>query len=150
MPPKKSNKNIKKNSTSTVSKCRDIEFKQDNEEYGKVMRLLGDRKIEVRLVDGRTLLGIIPGRFRKKKVWFNVDDVVLVSCRSFQVDKVDVLHKYDKDEVSKLITYCEIPDLFERPSSMLQDTLEDQSGSSFTFMDTNDMVDISEINMDDI
>ena len=101
-------------------KGRELTFKEDMEEYGKVVSLLGARKIQVRLANNIEIFAVIPGRFRKK-VWITVDDVVLISYRSFEDKKVDVIHKYNSQEVQNLIQYMEIPDWFGRPSSMLVD-----------------------------
>jgi translation initiation factor 1A len=148
MPVKKKKSKNSKSFMNNVEKTRDLEFKQENEEYGKVMSILGDRKIKVLLVDGRELLGVIPGRLRKK-VWISVDDVVLLSCRSFQTDKVDILYKYEKGEISKLISYLEIPDIFERPSSMLSDIV-DNKNTSFSFETNDDDVNTDGIDFKDI
>ena len=68
MPGKKTLKSKKKggNKSGQDENIRDIEFKQDMEEYGKVMRLLGDRKILIKLPDCSEIMGVIPGKFRKK------------------------------------------------------------------------------------
>ena len=52
--------------------------------------------------------GVIRGAMRKK-VYINLNDVIIVSVRDFEPDKVDVIHKYTNDEVRELIKLKEIP-----------------------------------------
>jgi translation initiation factor 1A len=40
----------------------------------------------------------------------NIGDVILVSLRSYQDEKCDVIHKYQADEVRKLKQKGEIPE----------------------------------------
>ena len=54
------------------------------------------------------LIGVIRGAMRKK-VYINLNDVIIVSVRDFEPDKVDVIHKYTNDEVRELIKLKEIP-----------------------------------------
>ena len=63
------------------------------------------------LPDKSEVMAIIPGRFRKR-CWMKPGDVVIISRRSFQDTKFDVIYKYNEDEVRNLISYYEIPDFF--------------------------------------
>ena len=119
---KKSSKNRKNGGVDL--KIRDLELKEALEEYGKVVLLRGDCKITVKFPDGSEVLGIIPRRM-KRRCWIAMDSVVLVSIRSFQDGKVDVIHKYTDDEVKKLIQYSEIPEWFGKSSTMFDDTVVD-------------------------
>ena len=107
---KKGGKKIRrgKKQNEQLSK-RTLEFKEDGQAYAKVLKNLGNCRLEVLMDDENTKLAIIPGRFRKK-VWIQVNDVLLVSIRDFQSDKVDVIHKYIQDEVKTLVSYGEISD----------------------------------------
>lgn len=98
-----------KNSTSGEQKH--LVFKEDIEEYAKVTSLLGDNRIMLVLPDETQVMGIIPGRFRKR-VWITVDDILLVDRREFQSDKVDILHKYSHEDVNKLNKIGELPEFF--------------------------------------
>ena len=51
--------------------------------------------------DGKERLGKIRGSMRNK-VWINTNDIVLVSVRSFQDTKVDIIHKYSDGDVRQL------------------------------------------------
>ena len=153
MPGKKTLKSKKKggNKSAQDEHIRDIEFKQDMEEYGKVMRLLGDRKILIKLPDGSEILGVIPGKFRKK-IWIAVDDVILISRREYQIDKVDVVHKYNDKEIRHLIQYQEIPSSFGKSSAMMEGTDTNNSTATddgFTFQEEGEPED-DVVNFDDI
>ena len=140
MPGKKKGNNKKKNQLEG-SKIRELELKESMEEYAKVVSLLGDRKITVKLDNGTELLGCIPGKM-KRKCWIKVDDVVIVGIREYQEAKVDILHKYNDDEVKKLIQYGEIPEIFGKSASSMDDNIPDD-GIDF-------QENVEEINFDDI
>ena len=80
----------------------------DGEAYAQVTKNFGNLRLECRLTDGTTSLGVIRGTM-VRKVWIAVNDVVLVSRREFQDGTVDILHKYNADEVKKLVKDGEIP-----------------------------------------
>ena len=102
-----------KNSSNTVKVHgkRLLEYKGPMEEYCKVSRALGDKRVMVVTVDGQEVIAHIPGKF-KKKVWVGVNSVVIASRREFQNDKMDIIHVYENDEVKKLVKTGELPDSF--------------------------------------
>ena len=102
-----------KNSSNTVKVHgkRILEYKGPMEEYCKVSRALGDKRVMVVTVDGKEVIAHIPGKF-KKKVWVGVNSVVIASRREFQNDKMDIIHVYENDEVKKLVKAGELPDSF--------------------------------------
>ena len=100
-----------KNKGSQSTDKRLLTFKGEMEEYAKIIKSLGDRKMTVVLPDSSEMLALIPGRFRKR-CWMSVGDVVLISRRDFQDTKVDIVHKYNSDELPKLIKEGEIPEFF--------------------------------------
>lgn len=110
MPKKTKKAKNSKNKANGEKAKRILEFKGESEEYVKVEKLLGDRRVSVMLPDKTTMLARIAGRLRKQRIV--IGDVVLISYRSFQDDKSDVIHVYSKDEVSKLILQEEIPSDF--------------------------------------
>lgn len=77
-------------------------------EYGWVVQMLGNMRVKVRLGTGQPVekIGVIRGNMRKRQ-WISVGDLVLVSIREFQGDKVDVIFKYSDDEVRMLKRYKE-------------------------------------------
>lgn len=64
--------------------------------------MIGADYVKVRCVDGYTRVCRIPGRFRRKK-WISEGDVVLVTPWDFQPSKGDIIHRYEKDEIKRLI-----------------------------------------------
>jgi translation initiation factor 1A len=64
---------------------------------------IGADFLRVRCTDGISRICRIPGKFRRR-VWFNSGDVVLVEPWDFQQTKGDIMHKYSKDEVKRLVS----------------------------------------------
>jgi len=106
-----------------------LEFAEDGQKYALVTKMLGGCRVECKLYGGGTIgnggkasnrgnsgvggasgmaIGVIRGAMRKK-VYINLNDVIIVSVRDFETDKVDVIHKYNNDEVRELIKLKEIP-----------------------------------------
>jgi len=110
MPKKGGKKKGKKKGSQTTEK-RALTIAGDMQEYAKIMKLLGDRRITVVLPDSSEMLALIPGRFRKR-CWMKVGDVIVVSRREFQNNRVDVVYKYKPDEIRKLCKQGEIPSFF--------------------------------------
>jgi translation initiation factor 1A len=98
-----------KSSSSNDKIERELSFKSDDQEYAQIIKLLGNCRIELKCIDGKTRLGIIRGTM-KKKVWLKVNDIVLVSLRPFEDNKCDILFKYETKEVKRLKILGEIPD----------------------------------------
>lgn len=96
-------KNAKKIKRSSVTDNdnRAIIFKEDMQLYGKVLKLLGDSRCTILCDDGKERQCTVRGKM-KKKVWINLNDIVLVSLRDFEPDKGDIIHKYNDNESKKL------------------------------------------------
>ena len=121
--PKNKKKGKKRPKQNTVK--RQLTFKENMQEYAKITKLLGDRRLMVVLPDGSEIMAIIHGRFRKR-LWMKIGDVILIARRGFQEDKTDVIHKYTQDEVRKLINMYEIPSTFVK-SVDISDIKEDEN-----------------------
>ena len=141
MPCKKSSKN-KRKPNNEDKKERDLIFKEDMQEYAKVEKLLGDKRCQVKLLDGSVKLAKIGGGLKRKRVWINVGNIIIVSFRDFQEDKVDVLYKYNDSEVTKLVQYNEITQSF-----ILSEETEFDDGIIFTndISDNENEIDINDI-----
>jgi translation initiation factor 1A len=109
MPNKKGKNN--KNKTNNVVEKRTLLYKEDMQEYAKVVKALGDRRLNVMLVDKTEVMAIIPGKFRKR-CWMKAGDIIIVSRRQFQETKWDVCYKYNEDEVRILLKKQELPLFF--------------------------------------
>lgn len=125
MPNKKGGKKFKKGKKGNDSFVRELILKdpKESEEYGRAVRGLGNCRFEVLTLDGKTRMGVVKGKMRKK-VWINKDDIVLIGLWDFQDDKCSIIHKYSEDEVSKLIQKKEIPISFKVSSE--EDFNEDE------------------------
>mgnify|MGYP000447366659 CR=1 FL=1 len=112
MPKKKGGKKKSgKKGSSTGETKRPLVLADAMEEYAKIMSMLGDRRVKLVMTDSTQVMGVIPGRFRKR-VWMGTGDVVLVARRQFQSGKVDILHKYTPAEMVALFKQDEIPNFF--------------------------------------
>jgi translation initiation factor 1A len=78
-----------------------IRVPRPGEMLGVVEALLGGNHLRVRCVDGKSRLGRIPGRM-KRRLWVKTGDLVLVTPWSFQDTKADVLYRYTRPQVEWL------------------------------------------------
>jgi len=102
-------KNRRRGKGDNEESKRELEFKEEGQEYAQVVKMLGNGRCECFCYDGVTRLGHIRGKMRKK-VWITAGDIVLVGKRDFQDEKVDIIHKYTADEARNLKQYGELPD----------------------------------------
>ncbi|MCS7111881.1 MAG: translation initiation factor aIF-1A [Ignisphaera sp.] len=70
--------------------------------------IIGADFVKVRCSDGASRSCRIPGRFRRR-TWLSEGDVVLVQPWDFQPNKGDILHKYSKDEIRRLVNMGVVP-----------------------------------------
>lgn len=88
---------------------RELEFKDEGQEYAQVTKMLGNNRLEANCFDGTIRLCLIRGKF-KKRVWINTGDIILLGLREYQDGKADVILKYNPDEARLLKAYGEIPE----------------------------------------
>jgi len=132
---------LKKNSEREK---RELEFKEDGQEYAQVTKMLGNGRVSATCFDNKTRLAHIRGKMRKK-VWINVGDIVLVGLRDFQDEKCDVILKYTPEEARQLKAYGELPE-----SAMINETkmmaADDDDASDMENIDFDDeLIDLAEI-----
>lgn len=90
---------------------RELIFKENDQEYSRIIKQLGDGRFECQVLNHSSetnVIGKICGSM-KKRVWVNIGDVVLISKRNFVSANCDIIHKYTLDEASSLKSYKEIP-----------------------------------------
>merc|ERR1712110_1318402 len=107
----KGGKNRKKAKATNDQERREMEFKEDGQEYGQVLRMLGSGRIECVTPDGKKKTCTIRGAM-KKRVWIHAGDVVLLGLREDFGDdgKADVMLKFYDYEARELQEeYGEIP-----------------------------------------
>lgn len=98
-----------KKKESNFEKARELIYKEDNQEYARIVRSLGDSRFECVCFELEyKLIGLVRGVF-KKRVWMNIGDIVLVSLRDFDKKKCDIIHKYSHNEAQILKSLGELP-----------------------------------------
>lgn len=113
-------------------------LKEDCQEYGCITKLLGNSRLEVNCFDGIVRQCHIRGalRYRSKKIIPEIGDIILISLRPFEKDKADVIHKYNRVEISKLKQAHEIP---EDVSGVGNSSSKSTSVDDFGFIDFDDI-----------
>ena len=135
MPKKKKGKRL--NGKKQDNK-RELQFKEDGQEYGQVIKALGNKRFTVQGMDGKERLGITRGSMSyRKKIWINVGDYVLIGLRDYQDNKCDIMAKYTADEARNLKAYGELPEeaRINEDSSFNEN---DEMGCPFEFGDPSD------------
>jgi len=73
-----------------------------------VIRHLGGDYLLAKCLDGVNRKVRIPGKIRKK-VWISEGDIILVGIWDFSPDKGDVIYRYERSEINKLVEKNIIP-----------------------------------------
>lgn len=91
---------------------RELQLKDDGQEYAQVSRILGGTHVEGACFDGQTRLCVIRGAMRRGGAQNRVlqGDIILVSLRDFQDGKADVILRYTAEDARKLKSMGELPD----------------------------------------
>lgn len=115
---RKSKGNVRKKKKEPRS--RELIYKDDQQEYAQVLRMLGNGRCELQCMDGIKRLGHIRGALRKK-TWISIADFVLVGLREFQDEKCDIIAKYTLEETRTLKCYGELPETLPTPTETEDD-----------------------------
>lgn len=86
-------------------KKREMIYPDEHEqEYAIVQEMLGNGRVRVLCNDKTTRIGRICGSMRKykSKVIIESGDLVIISLREYEKDKVDIVHKYAFEEANDL------------------------------------------------
>jgi translation initiation factor 1A len=111
---------------------RELIFKENEQEYARITKSLGDSRFECECIGlNQIKIAHVRGVF-KKRVWMGIGDIILVSLRDFDPEKCDIIHKYTQDEAMLLKSFGELPNNIN-----LQTTLLDICNGG-----TNDSVDL--------
>ena len=73
----------------------------NDQDYGKVEKLLGNCRVTLLCNDKINRIGIIRGSMRKRQ-WINVGSIVIYSIREYEKDKVDIIHVYNNNVLKML------------------------------------------------
>eukprot|EP00245_Coleochaete_scutata_P002402 TRINITY_DN1312_c0_g2_i1.p1 TRINITY_DN1312_c0_g2~~TRINITY_DN1312_c0_g2_i1.p1 ORF type:complete len:145 (-),score=54.09 TRINITY_DN1312_c0_g2_i1:772-1206(-) len=135
----KGGKNRKRGKNEDLDEKRELVFKEDGQEYGQVLRMLGNGRLEAQCIDGVKRLCHIRGKMHKK-VWIGAGDIILVGLRDYQDDKADVILKYQPDEARSLKVYGELPEnvrLNEGVAGAIDE--DDEGGDDFIDFEDEDI-----------
>lgn len=91
---------------------RELLLKEEGQEYALVTKILGHGHVECTCFDNVVRLGNIRGKIRRR-VWIALGDIVLCGLRDYQDNKVDILHKFNPEEVRNLQNMGELPEKFD-------------------------------------
>ena len=112
-----------KNKLNVITKTRDLLYKTSDQEYGKVIKMLGSCRVLCECFDSKERLCRIRGSL--KKVRINENDIVILSLRDFQDDKADIVHVYTSSEIKLLKNQGHIPkDKFDDESNFVFEVSE--------------------------
>ena len=83
---------------------------KEYELYAYVIKLLGNCRVLVLCDNGNEAIGVIRGSMRRfnKRVLIETGDIIAVSKRDFQDNKVDIVHKYNTEQCKNLINEKEL------------------------------------------
>tara|TARA_B110001469_G_C9503624_1_gene251352 strand:- start:235 stop:708 length:474 start_codon:yes stop_codon:yes gene_type:complete len=153
---KKGGKKCKK--TKALREDATLNYKTEGQEYGHVLKLLGNCRLEAYCFDGKKRICTIRGKMRKR-IFINKDDIIIVSLREFQDEKGDVIDKYSETQKRMLIENGTIPDIDFNSFSITDQFKKYDSGNQETIVETNENdatsywsneEKINEIDLDDI
>jgi len=139
----KGGKNRRRGKGDIDGQKRELEFKEDGQEYAQVEKMLGNGRLTAYCMDGNRRLCHIRGKMRKK-VWVAQGDIILVSLRDYQDQKADVILKYSADEARNLKTYGELPDNV-RINETNVGAMEDSDDDVVEFEDEENEIDLDNI-----
>jgi translation initiation factor 1A len=82
---------------------RRLRMPKDGEVFGTVEQLLGASRMLVRCMDEKLRVSRIPGKMRRR-IWVREGDIVIVKPWEVQGDKKgDVVWRYTKPQVARLV-----------------------------------------------
>ena len=97
----KRDKNAKsKNITEQSNKY--VPIAGEGQQYGIVVKMLGNRRLIVKTILLKEHLAIIPGKFKGRKNWISIGMLLLLNIRDFQDDRCDVIYIYNSRESKEL------------------------------------------------
>tara|TARA_B110001450_G_scaffold127945_1_gene120352 strand:- start:6095 stop:6610 length:516 start_codon:yes stop_codon:yes gene_type:complete len=142
------NKKIKKRLNNVVDNIYNIDT--DNEEYAYVIKMLGNCRVNLITNSGNESIGIIRGSLRKfaKRIIIEKGDIVAVSLRCFQDSKVDIVHKYNREQINTLIAEKKLSNILLNSYNNMkykEDTIESNIIFSKDYDDDDDDLNINKL-----
>lgn len=99
-------RNKKKKKIISNIKTNSYELDPEIEEYAYVIKMLGNCRVSLITNTGNECIGVIRGNLKRfsNRVLIEKGDLIAVSTRDFQKNKVDIVHKFNRDQVLILIS----------------------------------------------
>lgn len=126
------------NKSGVGKSTRELQFKSEDQSYAKVVRLLGNGRVEALCDDKVSRVCKIRGNMKRKREFVHTNDIVLVGLRPDLDDsKGDVLCVYNASEVNALKRYGE----YDPPKETIDTTIEDNNEDLIDFEDDDIPID---------
>lgn len=89
---------------------------EEEYEYGFVNQMMGNGRCVIYCEDGKERLGRIRGSMRKyrAKVIISTNDLIALTRREYEEDKVDIIHKFTFEEASHLLNKHKLPEMITK------------------------------------
>jgi len=132
----------KKKSSKSFNVVRKIELKDEDQEYAYIVKKLGNSRMTVCIISmdktvcGKTLMATMRGSLKRRRCKIYNGDIVLISLRSYQNDRADMILKYDIDEIKELKQLNEIPNdivIRARGETVTNDEKNNQNNFEFEY-----------------
>ncbi len=140
----KSKHKSKKTGHQGFSSMQDKELyvKDESTCYGYVEKCYGNGRFDIVCDDMKHRMGILRGNMRNR-IWIGTGDMVLCCLRDFEDSKVDIVHRYSSEDVTRLYKQNSMPQpIFDLYTSGTTETRADED--VVAFMDDDDVDDIIE------
>ena len=137
-------RNKKKHSQFNKVANNNYNIDLQHEVYAYVIKLLGNCRVLVLCDNGTEAIGVIRGSMRRfnKRVLIETGDILAVSIREYQDNKVDIVHKYNAEQCKILINNKEISDtLINAYNKISNTTLNNANEANIIFDDAADAAD---------
>ncbi len=82
---------------------------KNKEMFGIADQLVGGSRIKVNCEDGRSRLGRIPGKM-KRRMWIRTGDLLIIRPWDFQADKCDIKYRYMRTQAVNMSKRKMIPE----------------------------------------
>ena len=83
--------------------------KSKGEMFAIAEQHMGAGRIKVTCEDGKSRMGRIPGKIKKRK-WIKNGDLLIVRPWEFQDEKADIIYRYTRTQIANLLRKNLIPD----------------------------------------
>jgi len=91
------------------SQLKEIKLPQEGELLGRVVKLLGSDHIMVKCTDGKTRMGRIRGKL-KRKIWIRDNDIVILAPWDFKQDeRGDIIWRFTLSQMDWLKNNGHLP-----------------------------------------